>query len=653
MAVDIFGRPGGQNEYNTQVVSSGLTTSEANTVYLRRDGFNIASADISMGMHKLTNVVDPTHDQDVATRKFVTDRISLPSKKFLAPYATDLNTYIWKDHQYIPEGMTEGEFDDLPAGLYACYTSYLPNSRLGDLPTLTKGYLISLTYQQPVDRNKYYKWIDSTNGEEWEAYFKQGTWNTWVKSSKVSKSGDTMTGDLALTSSGFNTSRNLGCQTITDGQTFNLWLGSNIVRLAYTDFLKYLQLVIDGGFQISNAGGILFNIGINPNPPNAATFYVPIHMGGRSIVSVADPTSPQDVATRNYVDNSVNDRAYLFVDRFPPVDMSSLTTPTPFVVTTNNGAASGWYAFAHIDSQDWLCSSPVGAWVQIAGDFKFVLKRLVLRGSFNGNTGTITSWNLSGTNDGGATFVVLANESSPGGGSLTLGTTRTILLPNNTTAFSAYRFTCTGGSGTVSINYIGLYNGISNFDVYGENTMQGNINMNSRHIVNLMDPTGSQDAATRNYVDNSVKRCHVGYVPRLTANVNYKGFTISASSEYSSSYAASYAFRSDYGSEWAVASGVTSNFWIKIACPTAVRTWKFGLRGRDTNERLYNWRIEGSTDNTNWVTLYTAPNPTYLGPYQEFLVDSVVKYQYYRLYCINAEGVTPGLSTMQMFVYDD
>jgi hypothetical protein len=65
--------------------------------------------------------------------------------------------------------------------------------------------------------------------------------------------------------------------------------------------------VIDGGFQITKNGTILFNIGVNDNPPNAATFYVPIQMGtGRSIVGVADPTNDQDVATKKYVDTKGN-----------------------------------------------------------------------------------------------------------------------------------------------------------------------------------------------------------------------------------------------------------------------------------------------------------------------------------------------------------
>jgi hypothetical protein len=272
--------------------------------FLRRDGENTAAGNINMDSHKLVNVSDPANDQDTATKHYVDGRALLPNKRFLAPYATDSNEYSWTDYQGIPNNFSEREFDELPAGMFACYTGYLPATRLGSLPTNTKGYLIALTYQQPADRNKYYKWIDSTNGNEWEAYFKQGAWNTWVFSSRVLRAGDTMTGDLALTTSASDTTRNLGCQTITNGQLFNLWLGTPKVRLAYTDLFNYLNLVIDGGFQIANAGGILFNIGINPDPLNAATFYVPIDMGTRSIVDVADPVNAQDAATKKYVDNN-------------------------------------------------------------------------------------------------------------------------------------------------------------------------------------------------------------------------------------------------------------------------------------------------------------------------------------------------------------
>ena len=186
MPVDKFGK----TDVGTmqRIVSGGVTLSQINNTFLRRDGENTASADIDMDGKAIKNLSLPDKQTDAANKQYVDNRTLLPSRKFLAPYATDLNKYIWKDFQMIPPGLSESLFDELPAGFYACFTNYIPPARLGDLPANRKGYLITLTYQQPVDRNKYYKWINSTNGDEWEAYFKNGIWKTWNMSSKVSKS---------------------------------------------------------------------------------------------------------------------------------------------------------------------------------------------------------------------------------------------------------------------------------------------------------------------------------------------------------------------------------------------------------------------------------------------------------------------------------
>jgi len=195
MPVDIFGRT--PTASSQRVVSGGVTLTQATNAFIRRDGGNTATADINLDSHKLINVLDPDDGQDGATKAYVDNKIPLPSKKLLAPYATNSGTYEWKEYQSIPHEFSESDFDSLPAGLYGCFSPYLPTTRRGSLPS-SKGFLIAITYQQPTDRNKYYKWINYADGKEWEAFFRNGAWNSWTLSSKVLVSGDAMGGDLNM-----------------------------------------------------------------------------------------------------------------------------------------------------------------------------------------------------------------------------------------------------------------------------------------------------------------------------------------------------------------------------------------------------------------------------------------------------------------------
>ena len=139
------------------------------------------------------------------------------------------------------------------------------------------------------------------------------------------------------------------------------------------------------------------------------------------------------------------------------------------------------------------------------------------------------------------------------------------------------------------------------------------------------------------------------------------GFIATASSQLNNNYKASNAFNCFYtgrrgtGEEW-VSNNETRDFWIQVKCPKLVRIWKIALRGRETNtQRIYKWQLEASTDDVvNFVTLFLAPNPTHLGnEAQQFEVDTVHKYNCYRLLCLEAEPSNPGLSYMQLFIYSD
>ena len=86
-----------------------------------------------------------------------------------------------------------------------------------------------------------------------------------------------------------------------------------------------------------------------------------------------------------------------------------------------------------------------------------------------------------------------------------------------------------------------------------------------------------------------------------------------------------------------------------------VRVWRVDLRGRDSNtQRIYNWNIQGSTDGEEFSVIFTPPNPTYLeNIVQYFLIETSEKYNYYRLFCLEAEERKPGLSYLQLYIYSD
>jgi hypothetical protein len=178
----------------------------------------------------------------------------------------------------------------------------------------------------------------------------------------------------------------------------------------------------------------------------------------------------------------------------------------------------------------------------------------------------------------------------------------------------------------------------------------------------LLDPINPQEACTKNYADTVITRQWAGYIPQmksspLTLDSLKTGFIATASSTFSTSYVPSNVFNSLYVSgagvngEWETA-GVTTNFWIQIQCPEAVRLWKVAFRGRDTGPRIFNWQFQGSNDGIAYTALVSPPNPTYIDTTMlQFSITTAVFYSYYRLFAFQAEAPNPGLSYMQIYVY--
>ena len=154
------------------------------------------------------------------------------------------------------------------------------------------------------------------------------------------------------------------------------------------------------------------------------------------------------------------------------------------------------------------------------------------------------------------------------------------------------------------------------------------------------------------HLESFALKNYVGYVPPLSTNNGKQGFLVSASSELRARYGASKAFNTN--GEWA--SNVNREFLIQIRLPESLRIWRIALRGRKetTGGRIFNWQIDGSNDGTEFIMLFRAPNPTYLGDdLQYFLIETTNKYNYYRLTCLEAEVGNPGLSYFQLYTYSD
>jgi len=205
-------------------------------------------------------------------------------------------------------------------------------------------------------------------------------------------------------------------------------------------------------------------------------------------------------------------------------------------------------------------------------------------------------------------------------------------------------------------------------DIYlrrdGGNVATGSISMAGNTLNDVGNPTADYDVATKSYCDNRARKIFNGYIPAMTSfagRMNQKmGFKATASSIRNNNHIADNPFNGFYseghgsGGEW-LTLNQTRDFWIQIEVPDLVRIWRVDLRGRDCgSNKIYHWKLEGSTDGENYTALLTLPNPTYLdNTVKKFLVDIDNSYNYYRLYCFRGEPFTPGLSYMQLYIYSE
>jgi hypothetical protein len=208
--------------------------------------------------------------------------------------------------------------------------------------------------------------------------------------------------------------------------------------------------------------------------------------------------------------------------------------------------------------------------------------------------------------------------------------------------------------GTENIIRFGKSSSDHKIDVYQDFVM------NQKSITDLKDPANAQDASTRNYVDNALKKCYVGYIPNLEANQSVTGFVASASSVVHHNFQAYGAFNSlnadGSNGTWQCYNSASAPGWLQIKCPEPVKIWRFALKA--LRSTIDSWILSGSNDGSTFTQLLSSTEALLSSrPALSFfnLTTPPTSYQFYKLTVessIQDRPIYLGVQVMQLYLYD-
>ena len=152
---------------------------------------------------------------------------------------------------------------------------------------------------------------------------------------------------------------------------------------------------------------------------------------------------------------------------------------------------------------------------------------------------------------------------------------------------------------------------------------------------------------------------NTGVIPTMTSATT-SGFTISASSEYSASFAAWLACDGNNSTDWAQVGTTVPVTW-QVQCPSPIAIWQFQISKRVSVGEYYStFYFEGSNNSgSTWNTLaYSSGDLNSIGNVPSLLTVTVndPTYTPYSLYRIRATAVGAGTSNggigiFQMYAY--
>ena len=217
-----------------------------------------------------------------------------------------------------------------------------------------------------------------------------------------------------------------------------------------------------------------------------------LNVSGNKIINVQDPTENQDAATKKYVDDQI-----IAAGSGVSITAGTGLTASPNPITTIGTISLDFSTVvARVVGDDSTGTDiSVGETIKIAGTQN-------VSTAVSGDTLTITGPDLTNYTQKTDKAITIVGDDSTGT-DVTIGETFKIAGGNNiTTSVSGDTLTITG-SKNIDINSISSGDS-SAIQINDAVNIAGVLSVNGNVISNVSDPIATQDAATKNYVDNQI-----------------------------------------------------------------------------------------------------------------------------------------------------
>src|ERR1043165_9455933 len=232
---------------------------------------------------------------------------------------------------------------------------------------------------------------------------------------KVSKIGDTVSGDLFISASSDQAvDRILGCNNIQEGQRFTLLLGNTGNKISFLKSTKKKPPVVirttDGLRVLINDEVAIEIVKTTEEPVRRINVFKDIYMNGARIAGLAEPVADGNPATKKYVDECLKKCRVGYI---PNLEADRSITGFSATASSNSRGHEAFRAFNNLTSGDSWFSGVDGrtARLQIKCPEPVIIWRLALKVRM-----VLPAWTLTGSNDG-ITFTTLltTDDVSPAG----------------------------------------------------------------------------------------------------------------------------------------------------------------------------------------------------------------------------------------------